>query len=89
MTRVGLEGCLLHQDFVVTLRMLADGADLGRFLNRIKEFASDTQTKFSSAMESGREMMKEKKASVSAALDAGKLAMAAAAITNHLKKIQN
>ena len=33
-------------------------------------------------------MMKEKKASVSAALDAGKLAMAAAAITHRLLKIR-
>ena len=44
-------------------------------VSRIKQYASDAQAKLTSAMESGREMMKEKQSSVSAALDAGKSVM--------------
>lgn len=39
---------------------------------RIKQYANDAQTKLTSAMDAGREMMQEKKESVSAAIDAGK-----------------
>lgn len=44
-------------------------------VTKIKQYASDVQSKLSSSVETGREMLRERKASVSSAVEEGRASM--------------
>ena len=53
-----------------TLSDLTDDA-----VNKVKEYATDAQNKLNATLEAGREMIKEKKTSVSSAIEEGRASM--------------